>query len=56
MTGAVVSLDPSWSDAVELYIKVNKAEKKRESVKEQKWELSTRNLLQSLRLQMAVSI
>lgn len=46
MTGKeVVSLDPSWSDAVELYIKVNKAEKKREGVKEQKWEISTRNLL-----------
>ena len=37
--------EPTWSDAVELYISVNKAEKKREIVKEQKWELSTRNLL-----------
>ena len=33
--------EPTWSDAVELYISVNKAEKKREIVKEQKWELST---------------
>ena len=47
MTGeAIVSMEPTWSDATELYIKVNKAGKKREIVKEQKWELSTRNLLE----------
>ena len=37
----LTSPEPTWSDAVELYISVNKAEKKREIVKEQKWELST---------------
>ena len=37
----LTSPEPTWSDAVELYIPINKAEKKREIIKEQKWELST---------------
>lgn len=40
-----VILEPTWSDAIELYIKVNKAEKRREIVKEKRWERETRNLL-----------
>jgi len=36
----------TWRDAVELYIKINKQEKKREAVKEIKWEKSTRLLLE----------
>ena len=36
---------PTWQDAVELYIKVNKQENKREAEKEKRWELKTRSLL-----------
>ena len=38
------SLQPTWRDAVETYIRVNKADKKREAVKEQRWEKKTRSL------------
>jgi integrase len=44
-----VSYAPShatWRDAVELYIRTNKQEKKREPVKEMAWEKSTRQLLE----------
>ena len=36
----------TWDDAVELYIKINKLEKKRERVKSERWEAKTRQLLQ----------
>ena len=36
----------TWDDAVELYIKINKQEKKRERVKSERWEAKTRQLLQ----------
>jgi integrase len=39
------SLVPSWGDAVDLYISVNKQEKTRSPTKEKKWETKTRGLL-----------
>lgn len=40
------SVKPSWRDAVELYIRTNKADNRRESIKEVRWEKKTRQLLE----------
>lgn len=39
-------LEPSWRDAVELYISVNKQDKTRDPLKERDWEVKTRGLLE----------
>lgn len=39
------ALEPTWQDAVDLYISVNKQEKIRDLAREKKWEIKTRGLL-----------